>query len=179
MAAAAGSSAGGSILPPTSPMALRVRKKKRLEEGKREEEEVEEQKEQDEDDEEVEEAPFRGEDIQDRLGELTRELLFWNTFDALRPPQESILTEYWTDRLKGKERGIMELRAKYNVCRRCVFPSIFTFLIHLFLFISPSFFLFFLTSSLLHPTHHPQHRRRKGGEAREIFEKIIAATAAP
>ena len=151
-AAAAG---GGSTLPPTSPMALRSQKKGRVEEEEEEEEEMEWQEEEDEEEEEVvREQRFTADDMRDVQGELNRELLFLTTFDALRPPEDGPLSNYWRNKFMGMKRGISDLWQEYNKHKRCVFPSILSFLIHIFLLIS-LFFILFSPNSSPPPSHSP------------------------
>ena len=105
-------------------------------EAKGQEEEQEEREEQDDDDEEDEERPFSAEDMQDMDGETERELLFWRTFAALLPPEEGILSDFWQKKLGVIEREIRGLRRVYCTYKKYVFPSLFSFLIHLFLLVS-------------------------------------------
>lgn len=114
---AAGSSEGGSrylLLP--SPRAMRSQKKARVVEEEGQEEETEEQE--DEEEEEGGKPRFSEEDIRDYSGEVERHQVFAAAFEALVPPEEGPLTDFWKQKLGGMERGIRELQVLYGILRR-------------------------------------------------------------
>ena len=114
---AAGSGGGGSrtLLPPSS-TATRRRKIARVVEEEGQEEETEEQE--DEEEEEGGKPRFSEEDIRDYSGEVERHQVFAAAFEALVPPEEGPLTDFWKQKLGGMERGIRELRVLYGIFRR-------------------------------------------------------------
>ena len=114
---AAGSSEGGSsllLLP--SPRAMRSQKKARVVEEEGQEEEMEEQE--DKEEEEEGEPRLSEEDIRDYSGEVERHQVFAAAFEALVPPEEGPLTDFWKQKLGDMERGIRELRVLYGIFRR-------------------------------------------------------------
>ena len=114
---AAGSSEGGSrylLLP--SRRAMRSPKNARVVEEEGQEEETEEQE--DEEEEEGGKPRFSEEDIRDYSGEVERHQVFAAAFEALVPPEEGPLTDFWKQKLGGMERGIRELQVLYGISRR-------------------------------------------------------------
>jgi len=127
------------LLPP-SPRAMRSQKKARVEEEDEEEEAQEEQE--DEEEEEGRKPRYSEEDIRDYSGEVERHQVFAAAFEALVPPEEGPLSDFWKQKLGDMEREIRELRVLYGNFRRCVLPPILLLYYLLIVFFPPFFPLF-------------------------------------
>ena len=99
-----------------SPRAMRSQKKARVVEEEGQEEEMEEQE--DKEEEEEGEPRLSEEDVRDYSGEVERHQVFAAAFEALVPPEEGPLTDFWKQKLGDMERGIRELRVLYGIFRR-------------------------------------------------------------
>jgi hypothetical protein len=95
---------------------MRSQKKARVVEEEEQEEEMEEQV--DEEEEEGGKPRFSEEDIRDYRGEVERHQVFADAFEALVPPEEGPLTDFWKQKLGDMEHGIRELRVLYGIFRR-------------------------------------------------------------